>query len=97
MSGLDDLRESLREAARADVEANRARSRRRKNRATGVVALALLGGAAAAGAADLISIGEPVRNLPDVNRGYRPPGGRPGADPRHGAPRARAAVRGRDL
>ena len=62
MSALDELREGLREAARRDIEAQRVRSRRRHRRATGAVVLALLGGAAVAGATDLLSVGEP---LPD--------------------------------
>jgi hypothetical protein len=73
VSALDELREGLREAARRDVEAGRVRNRRRHRRATGFVVLALLGGAAAAGAADLISIGEPVRE-PARSPAYRPEG-----------------------
>jgi hypothetical protein len=73
VSALDELREGLREAARRDVEAGRVRNRRRHRRATGFVVLALLGGAAAAGAADLISVGEPVRE-PARTPAYRPEG-----------------------
>lgn len=74
MSALDELREGLREAARRDVEANRARNRRRHRRATGFVILALFGGAAAAGAADLISIGAPLDDPPGRVADYRPKG-----------------------
>ena len=89
MSALDELRESLREAARRDVEADRVRNRRRRRRATGFVALALLGGAAAAGAADLISVGEPVRE-PAAAAPSLPPGegGDAPADRADGAARA---------
>jgi hypothetical protein len=73
VNALDELRESLREAARRDVEADRSRHRRRRRRATGIVILALFGGAAAAGAADLISVGEPVRE-PSRSSAYRPGG-----------------------
>jgi hypothetical protein len=73
VSALDELREGLREAARRDVEAGRVRNRRRHRRATGFVILALLGGAAAAGAADLISTGEPLRE-PARSPAYRPEG-----------------------
>jgi hypothetical protein len=61
MSALDELRESLREAARVDVEAARRRRRRRRRRTGGVLAVILVGGAAAAGATDLISVGEPAK------------------------------------
>jgi hypothetical protein len=73
VSALDELREGLREAARRDVDAARVRNRRRHRRTTGFVILALLGGTAAAGAADLISIGEPVRE-PARSPAYRPEG-----------------------
>jgi hypothetical protein len=72
MTAMNELRERLREAARRDIEAERARTRRRRRRATGFLALALLGGAAAAGAADLISIGEPVRDTRREQADYRP-------------------------
>jgi hypothetical protein len=74
MSALDELRESLREAARRDVDANRVRRRRRHRRTTAVVVLALLGGGAAAGAADLISVGKPLGDIPGRNPAYRPAG-----------------------
>jgi hypothetical protein len=73
VSALEELREGLREAARRDVEAGRSRNRRRHRRVTGFVVLALLGGGAAAGAADLISVGEPVRE-PARSPAYRPQG-----------------------
>jgi hypothetical protein len=76
MSALDELREGLREAARRDVEAGRFRNRRRRRRATGFVILALLGGGAAAGAADLISVGEPLRDPAEQTPAYRPAGAR---------------------
>ena len=60
MNALEQLRENLREAARRDIEAERARTRRRKRRATGLIAVVLLGGAAAATAGQLISVGEPA-------------------------------------
>jgi hypothetical protein len=61
MSALNELRESLREAARADIEAARARRRRVRRRTGGLLAVLLVGGAAAAGATDLISVGEPAK------------------------------------
>ncbi len=72
MSALDQLRESLREAAQRDIDARRVR-RRRQRRGTALVAALLLGGAAAAGAADLISIGEPVADLRVQTGDYKPP------------------------
>jgi hypothetical protein len=60
VNALEQLRENLREAARRDIEAERARTRRRKRRATGLIAIALLGGAGAATAGQLISVGEPA-------------------------------------
>ena len=74
MSALDDLRENLREAARRDVEVRRVR-RRRQRRGTGLLAALVLGGAAAAGAADLISIGEPATDLRVQDGDYKPPPG----------------------
>ena len=74
MSALDELRENLREAAKRDVEARRVR-RRRQRRGTALLAALLLGGAAAAGAADLISIGEPVADLRIQSGDYKPPRG----------------------
>jgi hypothetical protein len=72
---LDELRESLREAARRDVEAAAPRRRRRRRRrATGALAAVLLGAAAAAGAAELISAGEPVRDDRAQTAAYRPSG-----------------------
>jgi len=74
---LDDLRESLREAARRDVEAAAPRRRRRRRRrAGGALAVALLGVAAAAGAGELISAGEPVRDDRGVSPAYLPGGSR---------------------
>jgi hypothetical protein len=66
MSAMSELREHLREAARRDIEAERARARRVRRRSTAFLAAVLLGGAAAATAADLISVGEPV---PDKRQG----------------------------
>jgi hypothetical protein len=62
VSGLEQLRENLREAARRQVESDRARARRVRRRASGLVALLLLGGAAAAGATNLIAVGVPARD-----------------------------------
>ena len=67
MSAISELREHLREAARRDVEAERARKRRFRRRGTVFLATVLLGGAAAATAADLFSVGEPV---PDTRQGF---------------------------
>jgi hypothetical protein len=67
MSAINQLREHLREAARRDIEAERARTRRVRRRAAAFLAAVLLGGAAAATAADLISVGEPV---PDTRQGF---------------------------
>jgi len=77
LSALDELREGLREAARRDVEAHRGRSRRRRLRVTGALALVLVGGAAAAGAADLISVGEPARDQRKSDPTYLSPTGAP--------------------
>ena len=67
MSAINNLREHLREAARRDIEAERARVRRVRRRSTAFLAAVLLGGAAAATAADLSSVGEPV---PDTRPGF---------------------------
>jgi len=67
MSAISELREHLREAARRDIEAERARVRRVRRRSTAFLAAVLLGGAAAATAAELISVGEPV---PDTRQGF---------------------------
>ena len=48
MTALDELRENLREAARRDIEAERVTHPPAKRRATGLLAVVLLGGAAAA-------------------------------------------------
>jgi hypothetical protein len=75
MSALDELRENLREAAQRDIAATRVR-RRRKRRATGLIALALIGGTAVAGAADLISVGGPSQDPRDQGSdAYKPPPG----------------------
>ncbi len=74
---FEELRENLREAAQREVELRRVRVRVRRRRTGGLLAVALFGAAAAAGAADLISQGEPVKDVKprsDVNR--------PNADPR---------------
>jgi hypothetical protein len=68
---LDELRESLRDAAERDVAA-RAPARRRRRRGLAVVVAVLLGGAAAAGAADLISAGDPVQDTRRVPARYHP-------------------------
>ncbi|HEX6021537.1 MAG TPA: hypothetical protein VFZ00_06040 [Solirubrobacter sp.] len=60
MSAITELREQLREAARREIELERARARRRRRRGAGFLAAVLLGGAAAATATELISVGTPV-------------------------------------
>ena len=67
MSAVNELREYLREAARRDIDAERARRRRFRRRGTVFLATVLLGGAAAATAADLFSVAEPV---PDTRQGF---------------------------
>ena len=74
MTALEELRENLREAAQRDIEANRDRSRRRHRRTTGLAVLALLGGAAAASATDLISVGEPLHRPANRTTAYAPDG-----------------------
>ncbi len=74
MSALEELRENLREAAQRDIDATRVRSRRRHRRTTGLVVLALLGGAAAANATNLISVGQPIRQPPERSLAYAPRG-----------------------
>jgi hypothetical protein len=59
LPALAELRESLREAAARDIAARKPRRWRR--RGAGLLVAALFTGAAAAGAADLISSGEPVK------------------------------------
>ena len=75
MTALEELRENLREAAQRDIDAYRVRSRRRHRRMTGLAVLALLGGAAAASATDLISVGEPLRRPANRTTAYAPDGG----------------------
>ena len=60
LPALAELRESLREAAARDVAARKPRRWRRRGIA--IFAAVLVSGAAAAGAADLISTGEPVND-----------------------------------
>jgi hypothetical protein len=77
----DLLRERLLEAARRE-EAQTARParrrRRRRRRTIGLGVAALLGAAVAAGAADLISTGEPVRDASHSGSQYEPaPAGAP--------------------
>jgi hypothetical protein len=48
------------------------RHQRRRRRATGLLALGLLAAAGAAGAAELIATGEPVRDTRTIASGYRP-------------------------
>jgi hypothetical protein len=66
------LRESLREAAARDVAARKPHRWRRRGIA--LFAAVLLGGAAAAGAADLISSGEPVKDETVANPRYNSSG-----------------------
>jgi hypothetical protein len=73
-SAFNELRQSLVEAAQRDVDAKRAR-RRRQRRATGLIAAALIAGTAVAGAADLISVGEPFQDLRIQGNDYKPPPG----------------------
>lgn len=74
MSAFNELRQNLVDAAQREVEAKRVR-RRRKRRATTLVAAALIAGTAVAGAADLISVGEPFSDLPGQSDEYKPPPG----------------------
>jgi hypothetical protein len=60
LPALAELRESLREAAARDIAARKPRRWRR--RGIGLLVAAVFTGAAAAGAADLISSGEPVKD-----------------------------------
>jgi|1185.fasta_scaffold70249_1 hypothetical protein len=69
LPALAELRESLREAAARDIAARKPRRRRR--RGIGLLAAFVVTGAAAAGAADLISSGEPVPEQPADPR-YQP-------------------------
>lgn len=70
---LDALRESLRAAAAREIEAAAPRRRRRRRRrATGLLAVGVLVAAGAAGAAELIATGTPVRDDRAVAAGYRP-------------------------
>ena len=71
---MDELRESLREAARRQVPPVTSPARRRRRRAAGALVLAVVGMAAAAGAAELISVGEPVRDPKPAREGVRPAG-----------------------
>jgi hypothetical protein len=68
---LDELRENLRDAARREMEPRARRSRRRRNVAV-AVAIAVLGAAAVAGAAELISTGDPVPDEPERRQEHRP-------------------------
>ncbi len=69
LPALAELRESLREAAARDIAARKPRRWRR--RGIGLFAAVLVTGAAAAGAADLISSGDPVPEQPADPR-YQP-------------------------
>lgn len=70
---LDELREGLREAARRDVAAAAPRRRRRRRRVGGLLAVGALVAAGAAGAAQLISTGEPVKDSRQgIATGLRP-------------------------
>ncbi len=66
LPALAELRESLREAAARDIAARKPRRWRR--RGIGLLAAALVTGGAVAGAADLISSGEPVKEQPADKR-----------------------------
>jgi hypothetical protein len=69
LPALTELRESLREAAARDIAARKPRRWRR--RGIGLLAAFVVTGAAAAGAADLISSGEPAKEQPADPR-YQP-------------------------
>jgi hypothetical protein len=69
LPALAELRESLREAAARDIAARKPRRWRR--RGIGLFVAVAFTGAAAAGAADLISSGEPVKEQPADPR-YQP-------------------------
>jgi hypothetical protein len=73
IAALDELRESLRAAAAREVEAAapRRRRRRRRRRTAGLLAVGALAAAGAAGAAELIATGKPVRDE-RAHAGYRP-------------------------
>src|SRR4051812_45999982 len=74
---LDELRESLRAAAAREIEAEAPRRRRRRRRrATGLLAIGVLAAAGAAGAAELLATGEPVRDDRAI-AGYQPAAGLP--------------------
>jgi hypothetical protein len=68
---MEQLRENLREAARREMGPALARRRRRRRSVTGAL-LAVIGLAAAAGAAELISVGEPVPDPKPRADGVRP-------------------------
>jgi hypothetical protein len=68
LPALAELRESLREAAARDVAARKPRRWRR--RGIGILVAVLFTGAAAAGAADLISSGQPVNDEHDATSRY---------------------------
>jgi len=68
LPALAELRESLREAAERDIAARKPRRWRR--RGIRIFAVVLVSGAAAAGAADLISSGEPVNDEHDARSPY---------------------------
>jgi hypothetical protein len=76
---LDELRESLRAAAARDIAAAapERRRRRRRRRVTGLLAVGALAAAGAAGAAELIATGSPVRDDRAFTAGYRPGAGLP--------------------
>jgi len=68
LPALAELRESLREAAARDIAARRPRRWRR--RGIGLLVVAAFTGAAAAGAAELISSGEPVNDQRPADARY---------------------------
>lgn len=71
-----ELRENLRRAAQRQVQARRARRRRRQT--LGIVLAGVLLVAGGATAAELISVGEPARDRPGMPAGQRPQTGQPG-------------------
>jgi len=72
LPALAELRESLREAAARDIAARKPRRWRRRGLA--IFAAVLVSGAAAAGAADLISSGSPVDDHQVPDKRYDPTG-----------------------
>jgi hypothetical protein len=69
---MAELRESLREAARRDIEARAPRRRRRRRIALFASLGIVLAGGAAAGAASLISSGKPIKGAYRQQERYQP-------------------------